>query len=488
MKVKDLLEGVQATLSAESAADIEICHIDFDSRKVRPGSMFFCIPGERMDGHAFAEKAAENGAAVIVGERMTNAPLPHILVDNARIAMFYVCANFYRHPERTFKLIGITGTNGKTSTTFYIKSLLDAMGKKTGLLGTVRNMIGDEELESSFTTPEPCQLFEIFDKMRAAGVEYVVMEISSHALAQYRVCGLTFDVGIFSNLTQDHLDLHGTLENYKEAKHKLFWQSRCCVLNIDDEAGAEFAKDGLPGVRYMTYSARVDDADVVARDIRLRADGVDFILVLPGRISRIKVGTPGLFTVYNVTAAISALCAAGFTFEEVVSRLNALESPDGRAQIVTQDEDFTVMIDYAHTPDALKNILMTIGGYAKGRVVTLFGCGGDRDRTKRPEMGKIALSLSDFVIVTSDNPRTEDPSAIINDILPGMEGLKKPYKVIENRREAIEWAIRNAEKDDIILLAGKGHEKYQVLADGKIDFDEEKIVRDILADIKGKGQ
>ena len=485
MKVKELLEGVQATLSDKSALDIEITHIDFDSRKVCPGSMFFCIPGERMDGHAFAEKAAAAGAAVIVGERMTGAPLPHVLVDNARIAMFYVCANFYRHPEKNFKLIGITGTNGKTSTTFYIKSLLDAMGKKTGLLGTVHNMIGDRELESSFTTPEPSQLFEIFDKMRAAEVEYVVMEISSHALAQYRVCGLTFDVGIFSNLTQDHLDLHGTFENYKAAKHKLFWQSRNCVLNIDDEAGAEFARDALPGVHYMTYSAKVDGADVVARDIRLRADGVDFVLVLPGKISRVKVGTPGLFTVYNVTAAISALCAAGFSFEEIVSHLNALENPKGRAQIVADEGDYTVMIDYAHTPDALKNILMTIRGYAKGRVVTLFGCGGDRDKTKRPEMGRIAASLSDFVVVTSDNPRSEDPAAIIADILPGVKEYKTPYEMIENRRDAIEWAIRHAQKDDIILLAGKGHEKYQVLASGKIDFDEEKIVGEILDGLKG---
>ncbi len=484
MKVKDLLDGVKAILTDKNLLDKDIASLCFDSRKVEKGSMFFCIPGERMDGHAFAPKAAEMGAAVIVAEHVTTAPLPHILVDDARRAMFYICANFYGHPERDLKLIGVTGTNGKTSTTSFIKELLDAFGKKTGLMGTVCNMIGDEKLPSGFTTPEPKALFTLLSKMKAQGVEYVVMEISSHALAQHRVCGLTFEVGVFSNLTQDHLDFHGTLENYKNAKRKLFLQSKTCVLNIDDPVGAEFAADQKPGVRYLTYSAKKDTADIVAKNIKLSSDGVDFLLLTAGQLNRVHVGTPGKFTVYNATAAVGALYAAGFDFSEITAALGALRSVDGRAQIVPTDRDFTVMIDYAHTPDALENILNTVRSYAKGRVITLFGCGGDRDKTKRPIMGHIAAKLSDVVIVTSDNPRTEDPGAIIEDILPGVIAEKKPYTVIENRKEAIAFALKNARRDDIVLLAGKGHEKYQILAEGKIDFDEQAIVLSLLKDMK----
>ena len=442
--------------------------------------MFFCIPGETTDGHLFAVSAAEKGASVIVAQRLTVAPLPHILVEDVRAAMFYACANFYHHPEKDLKLIGVTGTNGKTSTTFFMKELLDAMGKKTGLLGTVRNMIGDEVLPSSFTTPEPLTLFEVFDKMRAAGVEYVIMEISSHALAQKRVDGLAFEVGVFTNLTQDHLDYHRTMEAYKEAKYTLFTQSRICVYNIDDATGAEFALRPCQGERAVTYSAKKNDADIVARDIALHADGVSFFLLTQGALSRVKVSTPGKFTVYNVTAAVSALCALGLPFSEITSHLDQLKNVDGRAQIVKLEKDFTVMLDYAHTPDALENILRTVRSYAPARVVTLFGCGGDRDKTKRPLMGEMAAKYSDFVIVTSDNPRSEEPASIIADILPGVEKNTSHFTVIENRRDAIEFALKNAEKDDIILLAGKGHEKYQILSTGTIEFDEEKIVREIV--------
>ncbi|MBR5782675.1 MAG: UDP-N-acetylmuramoyl-L-alanyl-D-glutamate--2,6-diaminopimelate ligase, partial [Clostridia bacterium] len=384
------------------------------------------------------------------------------------------------HPEKDMKFIGVTGTNGKTSTTFFIKELLDALGKKTGLLGTVRNMIGDKILPSGFTTPEPSQLFDIFSQMRENGVEYVIMEISSHALAQKRVEGLTFEVGIFTNLTQDHLDYHRTMEAYKEAKKQLFAQSKIGVFNIDDATGAEFAAECCEGERRVTYSAESNGADIVARDIALHADGVSFMLLTQGHLCRAKVSTPGKFTVYNVTAAVSALCALGLSFSEITSHLSVIKNVEGRAQIVPTGKDFTVMLDYAHTPDALANILCTIRGYAPGRVVTLFGCGGDRDKTKRPLMGQMAAKYSDFVIVTSDNPRSEVPSDIIADILPGVENSGKCYEVIENRREAIEYALRHARKDDIILLAGKGHEKYQILSDGTIEFDEEKIVKEIL--------
>ncbi len=484
MTVQQLFQGICTKTDISSFADTEIGQLCFDSRKVKEGTMFFCIQGETTDGHLYAEKAAAAGAAVIVAQHVTAAKLPHILVEDSREALFYACANFYHHPERELKLIGVTGTNGKTSTTFFIKALLDAMGKKSGLLGTVRNMIGDRVLESSFTTPEPSQLFEIFDQMHQEGVEYVIMEISSHALAQQRVAGLEFEVGVFTNLTQDHLDYHLTMEAYKEAKARLFEQSKNCVFNIDDAAGAEFAKMDRQGVCTVTYSAKSNQADYVARDVALHADGVEFYLLTSGALCRARVSTPGEFTVYNVMAAVAALCSAGLSFDEITAHLSALKNVDGRAQLIATGKDFTVMLDYAHTPDALENILRTVRGYAEGRVVTLFGCGGDRDKSKRPLMGEMAARYSDFVIVTSDNPRSEDPAKIIEDILPGVKQKTSKFVVIENRKEAIAYALQHARKDDIILLAGKGHEKYQILADGKIDFDEEQIVKDILADLK----
>lgn len=483
MTVKELMQGVCNPVDLGQIEAIEIEQLCFDSRKVSENTMFFCIPGETTDGHLYAEKAAAAGAAVIVAEHTTPAHAPHIIVKDAREALFYACANFYHHPERALKLIGVTGTNGKTSTTFFIKELLDAMGKKSGLLGTVRNMIGEKVLESNFTTPEPAELFKVFDQMRKAGMEYVIMEISSHALAQKRVAGLNFEVGVFTNLTQDHLDYHGTMEAYKEAKYELFMQSKHCVFNVDDPVGQEFALRGREGNDPVTYSAKHNDADFVARDITLHADGVSFFLVTNGALCRAKVSTPGEFTVYNVTAAVAALCSAGLPFGEITSHLDALKNVDGRAQIIPTGKDFTVMLDYAHTPDALENILRTVRGYAPGRVITLFGCGGDRDKTKRPLMGAMASRYSDFVIVTSDNPRSEVPGKIIEDILPGVQEAGTPYKVIENRREAIGYALHQAVENDIIILAGKGHEKYQILSTGKIDFDEEQIVKEFLADL-----
>lgn len=484
MILREILQGVRTKNDYAALCETEISQLCFDSRKATEGTLFFCIPGETTDGHLFAVKAEQAGAVAIVAEHMTDAKLPHILVENCRRALFYACSNFFGHPEKSLKLIGVTGTNGKTSTTFFIKELLDAMGHKSGLLGTVRNMIGDTVLPSGFTTPEPLQLFEIFAQMRDAGVEYVIMEISSHALSQARVDGLEFEVGVFTNLTQDHLDFHKTMEAYKEAKYTLFRQSKACVFNIDDPTGEEFAQRSCEGVLNVTYSAGKNDADFVARDIALHSDGVSFFLVTNGNLCRARVSTPGKFTVYNTTAAVAALYSAGLPFGEITSHLDALKNVDGRAQIVPTGKDFTVMLDYAHTPDALENILRTVRSYAEGRVITLFGCGGDRDKGKRPLMGEMAARYSDYVIVTSDNPRSEDPSDIIADILPGVEGAGKPYKVIENRKEAIGYAIQMAKKDDIILLAGKGHEKYQILSTGKIDFDEEQIVKEYLADLK----
>ncbi|MBQ7090027.1 MAG: UDP-N-acetylmuramoyl-L-alanyl-D-glutamate--2,6-diaminopimelate ligase, partial [Clostridia bacterium] len=371
--------------------------------------------------------------------------------------------------------LAVTGTNGKTSTTQFVKSILDGLGIKAGLLGTVYNQIGAETFPAAFTTPEPYQLFSLLRKMRDAGVETVVLEVSSQAMDQRRVDSLPFSVAGFTNLTQDHLDYHKTMENYKEAKARLFTLSEKAVLNLDDATGREWA-ERFGG---LTYSAK-EQADLTASSIQMDVAGVQYRLAYGDQSAEIRVSTPGLFTVSNTLCAAGVLLQAGFTFEQVVSGLNKIPKVPGRAEIITEGYPFAVMLDYAHTPDALENILQTIRTYAKGRVVTLFGCGGDRDRTKRPKMAQSAAKYSDALIVTSDNPRTEDPAAIIREILVGLEGCTVPYTVIENRREAIGYAIKNAQKGDLILLAGKGHEDYQIIGTTKYHFDEKEIVKEFL--------
>ncbi len=485
MKLFDLIREISYQQYGEISADTFVSAICFDSRKVTEGALFICIEGETSDGHDFALQAEKAGACAIVAQRKTASKLPHFIVENSRKAMFDLAAAFYGHPEKEMHFIGVTGTNGKTSTTFFIKQLLDVLGEKAGLMGTVCNMIGDRELPSGFTTPEPAALFSLLRQMKEEGVTYVVMEVSSHSLSQDRVCGIPFEVGVFTNLTQDHLDYHKTIENYKNEKKKLFLQSKTCVLNIDDPVGKEYLA-ACEDKKVLTYSAHHNEADYVAKEIKLRADGVKFMLLTRGSLQRIRLSTPGIFTVYNISAAVAALCAAGFPFEKIVAGVEHLPQVAGRAQMVEDTGEFGVMIDYAHTPDALENILKTVRGYAPARIITLFGCGGDRDSTKRPIMGAVAAEHSDYLVVTSDNPRTEDPSKIIADIMVGIKDTTTPYTVIENRREAIAFALSLAEKEDIVILAGKGHEKYQILSDGKIDFDEEQIVKECLQQMQQK--
>ena len=459
-------------------ADIEITGVYFDSRKVRSGGLFICLTGGAADGHDFAKMAEDNGAAAIVAERQTDSTLPHVIVEDTRVAMFEAAAGWYRHPEKKMKFIGVTGTNGKTSTVFYVKQILDALGVKTGLIGTVCNMIGDKVLPSSATTPEPLELMALLSKMADAGVEYAVTEVSSHSIVQKRVCGLHFTAAAFTNLTQDHLDYHGTMENYREAKFQLFQQADVAVLNIDDDTGKRFA-ERISGKK-VTYSVIYNAADVIAKDVKVRAGGVKFQAVTPGIIAAVRVATPGEFTVYNALAAMAAVHAAGFEFSDILPAAARLAPVPGRAQIISGERPYSVMIDYAHTPDGLDNILHSLKRFVSGRIITVFGCGGDRDKTKRPIMGEKASALSDYVIVTSDNPRTEDPAAIIAQIVPGGKKHRTPFEVIENRREAIRRAIELAAPGDMVLLAGKGHEKYQILNTRRIDFDEEKIALEIM--------
>lgn len=470
MKLSALIKELGVQLPGQ---DTEITSLCYDSRKVTDGSLFICLNGETADGHAYALSAEKNGAAAIVAERQTDSTLPHIIVPDTREAMFTLSAKWYGNPEKKMKFIGVTGTNGKTSTVYYIKNILDGMGKMTGMIGTVTNMIGSEEYPSSATTPEPLELMSLIDKMYRAGVEYVVMEVSSHSLVQKRVCGISFETAVFTNLSRDHLDYHKTMENYMAAKATLFDMANNAVINTDDANGLELYNK-LTCTKY-SYSTIYNRADFVAKDVKIRPSGVNFLAVMKGGIARVGVPSPGGFAVYNALAAIGAVLSLGFTFEEIMPYVKSVGAVPGRAQIISGERPYTVMIDYAHTPDGLENILNSVREFKQGRLITVFGCGGDRDRTKRPMMGEAASRLSDYVVVTSDNPRTEDPQFIIDEILPGVKKHRTPSRTIPLRQDAIKYAIDIAQPGDVVLLAGKGHEKYQILGTGKIDFDEEAI-------------
>lgn len=475
MKLSKILRGIEVLGSYN---DVEVADITQDSRLVKEGSLFVCVKGSVFDGHTVAKEMLDNGAAAVVVERDLGLD-NQIVVKNSRAVFSPICANFFGNPADKLKLIGLTGTNGKTTTTFLIKQILENAGKKVGLIGTVQNMIGEEIYPAKYTTPDPYELQKLFSQMVKADCEYCVMEVSSQALAQGRVNGLRFAVGAFTNLTQDHLDYHKTWENYFESKRILFKNSDIAVTNADDQNGLEIIKE-LQFDKVVTYAVDKNDATYVAKNVKFKSNGVEYELV-GDMIGRCNCPIPGRFSVYNSLCAASCALALGIGFDDVLSAISKSNGVKGRIEVVPTNRDFTIIIDYAHSPDGLENIITSLKEIAKGRVVTLFGCGGDRDKTKRPKMGKIAAELSDFCVVTSDNPRSENPSEIIKDILVGMEGITTPYKVVENRKEAIAYAINNAQTDDIILLAGKGHETYQILPTGTIHFDEREAVAEILA-------
>ena len=474
MKLTGLLEQAGGTPFAE----LEITGVTDDSRKVAPGSAFVCIEGLTTDGHKYAAAAAEAGASVVVAQRDTGVK-NQILVPDTRLAYASMCAAYFGHPAKGLHLIGITGTNGKTTTSYLLKSIFEKAGYKVGLIGTIQNMIGPDVLPAKNTTPDAYELNSLFSLMKKSGCTYVVMEVSSHALEQGRTAGLHFDTGVFTNLTRDHLDYHGTMENYLAAKRRLFEVCDLAVANADDPA-TEKLLEGL-SCRRVTYSARSGAADYSAHNIAGRPGGVDFELVGLGVIGRVRFGTPGAFSVYNALAAGVTAVAMGLPFAGVTDWLSEAGSVKGRMEVVETGRDFQIIIDYAHTPDGLENVLTALRGAASGRLVAVFGCGGDRDRTKRPVMGEIAARLADYVIVTSDNPRSEDPGAIIQDILAGMEGTETPFEVCENRAEAVRRAVGLARAGDVIVLAGKGHETYQILSTGTIHLDEREIAAQALA-------
>ena len=382
------------------------------------------------------------------------------------------------------KIAAITGTNGKTTTTFILKGIFDNLGIKSGLIGTVKNVTGDKEYPSSLTTPDSKELQRLFREMVDSGCKYCVMEVSSQALAQGRVDGCHFDIALFTNLTQDHLDYHKTFENYRNAKRKLFEISDTAVINIDDES-AHYMVDGLP-IKVVTFSVKNNEAQFVAKNVVCTSSSVQYELLWNDKIGRANVGIPGHFTVYNTMGAAICAILTGLDFSDVLSSLKKSKGVPGRVEVVPTDTDYTVLIDYAHSPDGLENVISSVRETTNGRIIAVFGCGGDRDKTKRPKMGKIVGDLADVAVVTSDNPRSEDPQLIVDDVLEGMHNCKAKIKVLVDRTEAIRYALGEAKKGDVVLLAGKGHETYQILNTGKIHYDEREVVAGILAEGKDK--
>lgn len=474
MKLKDLLLGLEYT---GLAADIDVLDIEIDSRKVKKDVLFVCINGINVDGHKFYKQAIEAGACYIVSEIDLGIP-NQIIVDNCRKAYAKICSNFFGNPSDKLKIIGVTGTNGKTTTTTLIKQIFSSVGVKVGLIGTIRYEIGNNVIKGDKTTPDSYDLQKLFSQMVEEGCEYVVMEVSSHALDQYRLGDTKFYLGIFTNLTQDHLDYHLTMENYMLSKKRLLHMSECVIVNLDDKYSDKMI-EGLK-CEVKTFSTKNLNCDFYADNISCGSNGVEFYIKYNDISSKINFCIPGIYSVENALAVAAACIKSGICIEKVVDGLNNCKGVRGRSEVIDTKRDFTVICDFAHTPDALENILLSIKSYAKGRIITLFGCGGDRDKTKRPLMGMMAAKYSDFLIVTSDNPRSEDPQEITKDIVAGVEELETPYCVIVNREEAIFYAINNAKCDDIILLAGKGHENYQVLKDEIRELDEISIVRNAL--------
>ena len=477
MLLTKLMEGIEYT---GFDGDCEITDITSDSRKAGEGMAFVCIKGLTRDGHDFAPTVAAQGAAVVVCERDLGLA-NQVIVSSTRSALAAMCENLMGRPLDRLRLIGITGTNGKTSATTITKQVLESCGHKCGLIGTIQNMIGDRVLHTEFTTPEIYELHRLFQQMADAGCDTAIMEVSSHALELERVAGLHFAAACFTNLTEDHLDFHGTMEAYFAAKAKLFGMTDCAVINIDDEWGNKLRIDD--SVELMTYGIDNPLADLNARDVTFSADGVAFTLCAQGKEYRVKVPTPGKFSAYNALSAAGCALVVGVPPETVAQALNHSTGIKGRAEVYPTGRDFTIILDYAHTPDGVENILSSMRAVSEGRLVALLGCGGDRDPYKRPLMGEAAARLADFVIVTSDNPRTEDPESIVQQIIPGVEKHDTPYVAIVNRREAMKYAVEHAQPGDVIVLAGKGHEDYQILGKTKVHFDEREVLDEIFAEL-----
>lgn len=477
MRLRELLEGMEV-ISQTISPDTEITHVCVDSRATQKGSLFVAVPGNRCDGGHYARQAVDRGAVCVVCQSELPPDLPWVKVRDARLALSQLACRWYGHPSRQLTMLGVTGTNGKTTVTYLLRHILQRTGMKTGLIGTVQNIVGEQTLPAQRTTPDALQIQQLLSAMKKNGCSHAVMEVSSHALDQHRAEGIDFAVGIFTNLTEDHLDYHGTMGCYCDAKAKLFQMSRMGVCNADDPWTERLlAGASCPSVYYGIHNP----AEVWAEDIFLHARSVDFTVCTARTRTPVHLGVPGRFSVYNALGAIAACGELGIPPEECAAALATFPGVAGRMEVVpTPGKPYTLLIDYAHTPDALENVLKTVRGFAQNRVIAVFGCGGDREREKRPLMGHIAGKLADLTIITSDNPRTEEPMAIIRDILPGIAGAEDKYIVEPDRRGAIALAMGRAAAGDVIVLCGKGHETYQEIGDKTIPMDEREIVRSLL--------
>lgn len=489
MLLQYLVERIES--KTKGNLNIEINKIEYDSKKIEKGDLFVAIQGYNEDGHNYIKEAIQNGAvAVVLQEDMQSKvevsdEVALIITKNTRITLAELSARYYDYPATKLRIIGVTGTKGKTTTAYMIRDIMQAAGKKIGMIGTIYNTYADKKIESYRTSPESLELHKLLRDMVDSGMEYVVMEVSSHALELHRVHEIKFEIGVFTNLAREHLDFHGDMENYLSAKAKIFNQSIFGVINADDIYTPKLLKKVK--CKYVKYGLD-NEANISATDIRINNNYVDFKMYINKQLQTITVPIPGKYTVYNAIAAVAVTSMLGAQMEDVLKGLAGVKVP-GRSEIVEIGKSFAVLIDYAHNPSSLEAILMNTKKYVKGRVILVFGCGGNRDTTKRAKMGEIAGKYADFTIITTDNPRDEKPASIAKDIEEGIKLTKGLYKVIDNRIQAIEFAMRIAWKNDTVILAGKGHETYQELAKGKkIHFDEREIVKKAAEKMPGKDE
>ncbi len=490
------IEGRLGVLERSGDQQVMITGLTDDSRKVEPGSLFVAVKGERVDGHEFLDHVLTAGAAAVVVDRGTTVgSIPTVRVQDSRAALGIIGSRFYHDPSIVLRMIGVTGTNGKTTTTYVVKAMLEAASRQVGLIGTVAYLVGKELLPASHTTPGALELQRLFARMVESRLDTVVMEVSSHALALNRTAGAEFDVAVFTNLTQDHLDFHLDMERYFQAKRTLFAElgqagsrkeRKRAIVNVDDPWG-ERIRDACR-VPVWTYGLH-RQADLYAEDVTLSASGTRFTLRSPLGTCAIQSRLVGEHNVYNLLAAIGVVLHEGLTLEQVCAAVGAVSNVPGRFERVEAGQDFTVVVDYAHTEDALVRLLTAAQALRTGRIITVFGCGGDRDRTKRPKMGCAAVQYSDVVVLTSDNPRTEDPAAILNEVEIGVKEalVARPhvrYRMVADRRVAIEAAIQEAKVGDMVLIAGKGHEDYQIIGTVKHHFDDREVAREAIGKLR----
>lgn len=483
MKLKALIAKIPGKVQTFGNMDVEIASLCVDSRKAAPGALFFCTPGLQVDAHKFAPQAVEKGAVALVVQRRLDVDVPQVLVEDVRTALSYMAAEYFGNPAEKLMMIGITGTKGKTTTSFLVKSILEAAGIKTGLIGTVCSMIGEETIPNRLTTPDPVETQTLLRRMVDAGMQCVIMEVSAHALDMHRLAGVKFKVGAFSNFSQDHLDYFPDMDAYFAAKMRLMDPAVCetIVYNVDDErVGAAIRKIDCPKLRIGIR----ESSDVYANDIEIGERGCSFLMTWHKRFrTTISLHLAGIFNVYNALMAAGIAICAGVGPESIRQGLENVYAVPGRIELLDTGTPYRVILDYAHSPDSLENVLKAVRQTARGRMIALFGCGGDRDKAKRPMMGEIGGKLADYCILTSDNPRGEDPMAILDAIEAGIKPTGCEYTVIENRREAIRYALTHAEPGDVVVLAGKGHETYQEIKGVRHPFDEKVVVRELLEEI-----